>query len=314
MEAQLTVPDQTNSGTAAAQKQERLDRFKDRGFFVYDDSVEDTCLGLETPYDRVTGLPLPILPSEPLYPNSDTRLTDYHHHFHPRIKLIDPRNSIIGPNEKRLLKGDDGNIAVRMSRGQDLPRWQHEQYHKYFAGPGLPGTRADKFMTSLLACAGVIPDQAIKFTKQGPEIVTLGTDEQQLVAQSLRHEGAQRSDMGRFYRNCIGFFFANYTLEQSIDDVVTERVIDQFLSAPNDHRRKELGNLILSHAIDHSVEPVRVLHNEYRKNGLIVRRPTELTSIVTDYFTRDRRKDYISAIELKLMTGSHLPTGLMGVA
>lgn len=244
--------------------------------------------GYESPVDQVTGIPLSILPIEnrKQYPNT---FQDYHHLNYPRLQL---------------LNGSDADEALRYSRGQDLERWLHERAHRFLAGPAFPRARSQMFTSIVLACAKVVPRAAIDLTDDRTPVVRYDlTDEEYLsVVRTIRHEGEQAGDRGRFFRNRIGIFFANYALEQSIDQLVSRRVIDEFLLTKDGARRKTLGNLMIREAVAMSLEPVLPVHKQLRQNGLIQRRPTDLRALVADYFVRSRRPDYFLALKQKLIT------------
>lgn len=253
--------------------------YVERGFRAFEGDVEDRCLGLETPVDEETGLPLPILVVDPPNNRANTWFVDYHHHFHARARYVED--------------GNDALMAVRMSRGQDLPRWLHEHYHGYFAGPKPPASREAAFRTCVLACAGVVPRQALDFGgNRGPFIRFASDRELRNLPKTIHREGTQRKDMGKTQRDHIGKFFAAYAIEQSIQEIVSQRVIDQFLFTPDKHTRAQLGNLILRKAIEVSVEPVRPLYLSLRRRGLMRQVVAEPQQIVDAYFTQSKRHDY----------------------
>ena len=95
------------------------------GFLFRSLNRDPNSVGLATPLDELTGLPLPIVISEAKHGSSNAK-PDFHHHFHP---------------ERDLTNADDAMLALRKSRGQNLPRWIHEHHHKYFAGPEFPESR-----------------------------------------------------------------------------------------------------------------------------------------------------------------------------
>ncbi len=244
-------------------------------------------MGLATPTDELTGLPLPILIIDPPEKSANTSFVDYHHHYHPA---------------RDLETAGDAELALRRSRGQHLPRWLHEHYHTYFAGPEFPESRQDVFSRVVLACAGVVPRKAIDFSGfNGPKLVEIWDDSRfQRIHTSIKHEGEKRSGSRNFYRSQIGVFFANYAIEQSFEDVVSDKVIDQFLSTKDPQRRKILGNLMLREAIDLSIAPVIPLHTSLKKEGIVRRRKTDLRDLIKDYFVRSRQADYYQAIDQKL--------------
>lgn len=285
-----------DQSTAAAQHEQFLSQrtlgLLSEGFVMRSSSRDPCSVSLATPKDELTGLPLPIIITDPFHGNSNSTFVDYHHSFHPARDLI---------------HGDDAQVALRRSRGQNLPRWLHEHYHKYFAGPEFPESREEIFGTVVLACAGVVPRQAIFFggNEGAPKIVNLRESvTRQIVVKSVRHEAEKREQPLDYYRAQIGMFFANYAIEQSIEEVVSSRVIDEFLYTNQRNRRQELGNLLLREGIKMSVEPLVPVHNELKKEGLIARRQSDLTARVQDFFVRSRRKDYHIALEKKWLAAA----------
>lgn len=254
--------------------------------FVLRSTSRDPCsVGLATPKDELTGLPLPIVISEPRFRSANTEFSDFHHSFHP---------------ERDMIHASDDLLALRRSRGQKLPRWLHEHYHKYFAGPEFPKSRQETFATVVLACAGVVPERAIDFDMNGPKIITPRSGvQEQILVKSVRHEADKNSSHNNIYRAQIGMFFANYAIEQSIQEVVSEKVIEEFLHTNHDVRRRQLGNLMLKEGIKLSIEPILPIHAELKKQGRIKRRQTDLHARVHDFFVRSRRKDYFAALDKK---------------
>lgn len=257
-----------------------------KGFNFRECSRDPTSYGLMTPVDELTGLPLPIVITAAPHKNANTRFSDYHHHFHP---------------ERDLIHADDASLALRRSRGQYLPRWLHEHYHHYFAGPEIPNSRKETFAAVVLACAGVVPKRAIDFSGNGPKTVEIADQQTyQRVVDSIKHEGEKTSVSSSIFRAQIGIFFANYAIEQSFEEVVSQRVINEFLETSDVSRRKVLGNLMLRDAIHLSIEPIVPIHKLTRKEGTLPKRKTDLSELIKDFFVRSRRPQYYQAIENKL--------------
>ena len=248
---------------------------------------DQSSYSLATPVDELTKIPLPILVIDPPHKTANVDFWDYHHHFHP---------------EKDLIQVDDATLALRRSRGQYLPRWLHEHYHHYFAGPELNYSREQIFQTVVLACAGVVPRKALDFSGyQGPTVVEI-TDEDtyQTLADTIKHEGERSSSIGGLARAQIGVFFANYAIEQSFENVVSQKVIGEFLNTRDTVRRKVLGNLMLREAIQLSIEPIRLTDKRLREEGIMRKRKTDLSELIKDYFVRSRHPEYYQAIDRKL--------------
>ena len=250
-------------------------------------SLDPKSMGLAVPLDELTGLPLPIMGVDSPPEGSNTSFSDYHHHYHP---------------ERDLMNADDALLALRRSRGQYLPRWLHEHYHKFFAGPELPETREQTFAAVVLACAGVVPRKAIDFSSlDGPRIVEMDDNHQySKVLNTVAHEGERKLRSGSFSRAQIGMFFANYAIEQSFENVIRPSLIDEFLSTQSMDRRKVLGNLMLSTAVGLSVEPVIPVHQALKKHNIARKRKTDLPQLIKDFFVSHRRPDYYAALDRKL--------------
>jgi hypothetical protein len=234
-----------------------------------------------TPTCEISGLPLPILPTEP-----DARALslyeDYHHHFHPR--------------KSPELKGIDGK-ALRYSRGQLIARYLHTRYHQLFEGPSLPATREEKFRSTVLACAGVVPRQAIDLSREGEyRIVTLSNRQfEQLAApRSIYVERAFSPTHAYYKRRTIGRFFAVYAMQQNVRQAVSDHVIEQFLDPGAEAgRKKELGNFILKEALGMSLEHLIPVHEDLKGEGYITpERQMPLQTIVQKFFTKDFFPDY----------------------
>ncbi len=258
------------------------------GFLFRGVNRDPNSVGLATPLDEFTGLPLPVVISEPKNKSSNAKI-DFHHHFHP---------------ERDLIHADDAMLALRRSRGQNLPRWIHEHHHKYFAGPEFPESRKDTFASVVLACAGVVPRKAIDYSGkyETPRIVEVWDNSQyQKIVSSIKHEAQDKNKISRrIARAEIGKFFANYAIEQSFEDVISSTEIDEFLNTTNPIKRKELGNRMLGAAIRMSVEPVIPIHRALKKESIARKRKVELPAIVKDYFIPSKRPDYFIAIDEKL--------------
>ena len=264
----------------------RLGSYVGRGFTLAEVDAEINFAGLETPTNRRTGLPLPIVIVDPPSRKANTSFWDFHHNFHP----------------ERHTARDDGSRAVRMSRGQDLPRWLHEHYHQFFSGPQLPKTRQAQFRTCVLACAGVIPHSVIDFGGcDGPRVRRATHREYKLLTETVHYEGRNRKDGGQSQRNKIGKFFASYALEQNIRDAVSESVIDQFMFTQDKRLRKKLGNKMLKVAMNVAVDPVRPLYQDLRHDGQITGNINDPWKVVSRYFVERRLADYHQALYDRLV-------------
>ncbi len=245
---------------------------------------------LETPSCEVTGLPLPIYPSEPPK-GARFGFHDFNHHFHPGKEL-----------EKSGLSGK----ALRHSRGQDVPRALHDRYHDIFYGPAVPETESERFRLTILACAGVLPRKAIDLSRPREfEVIDLTeTEHHEFAQQELVHiERPNREDNRVKIRNTIGKFIACYALKQDISGAISERVVDEFIHRiDSPERKKELGNFILRQAVGVALEPVIEAHDMAKQAGLAPAAAASKKSInITRYFFMSNRlSDYHGEIAERL--------------
>lgn len=246
---------------------------------------------LQTPTCEVTGLPLPIRPSEPPK-GARFGFHDYHHHFHP---------------EKKLTNDNLSSLALRYSRGQDVPRSLHDRYHDIFDGPPIPKSESDRFTLTILACAGVIPRVAIDLSEpRTHQVLELSDKEHQILAdnQVTHIETATRPDNRQKIRNTIGRFIACYALDQDISSIISDRVVDEFVHHSTDIlRKKELGNFILREAVGHALDPVVSVHNIAKQEGLTPSHTHRQKSktIASTFFTRNRLPDYHAELTNRLV-------------
>lgn len=252
---------------------------------------------IPTPICDVTRLPLPILPTEP-----DTRarflFEDFHHHFHPRLS---PELS------------DLAGRALRYSRGQDIVRELHNRYHALFLGPQLPTNEEDKFRLTVLACAGVMPREAIDLSRSGHYRKVVLSEEEYAwfgESRSIHIDRAYKPDHGYYKRRAIGRFFAAYALKQNVREVVSDRVVGEFTDdKTNPERKKELGNLILREALGMSIDGILPLHRDLKAEGYILPgKVMGLPELLSKFFRRQYYPDYYSEMARLLGAGNTLQT------
>jgi hypothetical protein len=275
---------------------------------------------LSTPYDKLTGMPLPIFVT-PRVLDDAGEYVDFHHHFHPKnhislgfITSNDPERPSKGKdysdmNEEEKVLWLEGK-AVRNSRVQIVPEYLHGRYHDLLAGSPLPQTRAEKFTAAVLACAGVMPRRAIDLSKKGDyQEVDLTDRQHRFLAGSKRLHFAGAHEGGEFEairRDRIGRFFAEYAIERSAQDLIDDSLIDEFLHSTDTTARKKLGRSILEMAIDDSVASLIPIHEEAGKEGMLRRRRTHLSNVVTRFFIPSKFADYQRPLEHALKTSSGL--------
>jgi hypothetical protein len=262
--------------------------------------------GIEAaPLDELTQLPLPVLVSGSDYyqDNGSQRSSNYHHHFHPQ-KSIELGYTAEGVRLPRNNPGRIEGFALRYSRGQDLPIWLHDRYHKIFLGPQLPQTTEEKFTAVVLACAGVVPREALDlYTPDAYRKSTLDNKQHEFIRRRIYFEGAaSRAKSSK--RNHIGKFIADHALQSSLAEVMTEsdvrKKVNEFLRPRSETQRFNAGKIILRHVVDASVAELIPIHKEAKKEGMVKRNRKELGEIVLKFFTVDRFQDYFDPLEDKL--------------
>lgn len=228
------------------------------------------------PTDPMTGLPYPILPVN-LPPKVDRDCqTNYHHHFYFRTDRdlesdLRPNGFMVRTPEDIPLEFISG-LAVRMSRGQILAVGTHDEAHKRFrAGPEPPRNQADKFRIAALASASVTSQFALDFTRSpGQELVRMKRDEMEYFFESgsLIAEKHHIDRPAQHRKAVIGSFFLRYAAAQNLTHI-TNKVVDEFLNTTDARRRIELGGLILSQAVDQSIEPILPIYASLNTLGIV---------------------------------------------
>lgn len=234
---------------------------------------------------------MPILPSEPPKVEARFDFEDYHHHFHPR-------------NDERL-RG--AGIALRYSRGQIIHRTLHNRYHALFLGPPIPEEDSAVYRLSVLACAGVVPRQAIDLSQKGQfETVDIPRDiyVQLTSHKSIGIEKAHKYDGNMHVRKTLGRFFAMYAVRQHIcsSPKVSQKVIEEFIDeATSPERKKELGNFILKEALGYTVDELAPLEQKIDDEGFRARETRRpLISVVRRFTTKEIFPEYHPVIGERL--------------
>jgi hypothetical protein len=260
-----------------------------------------------TPKDEVTSLPLAVLMhSDDFYAvRRDNQLpVNFHHHFHPKISPelgYDEKNQKLTSGSAERIEG----IAVRQSRGQMMPRWLHTRYHNTFSGPELPGDSKAKFTAVVLACAGVVPRQAISLYEIGGyDVVDLSDKEHDFIRRRIHFEGAESAKARYNKKDNIGKFLARYAIDNTLEGLLNESDIkakvDQFLVPKSESARREAGRFILEHAVDASVASLIDLHQRATEEGMVKKSRRKLGEVVLKYFPEWRFFDYLDPLEDRL--------------
>lgn len=256
-----------------------------------------------TPRDELSKLPLPVFVRRRNYSLSDN---DYHHAFHPRKSLdlghvypdivqtedLDMKNFL----EDLELEGK----AVRYSRGQLLPKRLHQRYHDIFAGPELPISTTEKFGSVVLSLSGVVPRQAIYLTRSGDyQVRGLSNSHYNFLNDSSRmyHEDAHKENASAFKREWFGRFFAKFALEQSLTEIISESVINEFLRSSDEIRKRTLGNTMLEAALNTSLDTLTPVYREARREGMVLNPLIEPFSVVPRFITERTALEFHQSLE-----------------
>jgi len=203
-------------------------------------------------------------------------------------------------NDSRRVEG----FALRYSRGQDLPIWLHDRYHEIFLGPHLAQTTEEKFTAVVLACAGVVPREALDlYTPDAYRKIALDNKQHEFIRRRIYFEGAaSRAKSSK--RNNIGKFIAEHALQSSLAEVMTEhdvrKKVNEFLRPRSEAQRYDAGKVILRHVVDASVAELIPIHKEAKKEGMVRHNRKGLGEIVLKFFTVDRFQDYFDPLEDQL--------------
>lgn len=205
---------------------------------------------------------------------------------------------------------DQAGAALRYSRVQRVPRWLHERKHDVHYPGGvehLPSNDQDKFGLTVLACAGYTSPFALDVRGSSPKLVRMSQDTYEFVkGRRQLHVETRRDEVlhyrtQRYAKRKIGLFFAEYVKQQDISSL-DESTIDEFLHARNQEVRRRLGNVILGHAMEVAVSPIKPTYREAMNAGLVrpsVRHPMK---VIVDLFPKDKWPDYHKSLESKFAT------------
>lgn len=237
-------------------------------------------VGLETPVDSLTNIPLPLLTThEPAF--APVRKPDLHHAFHPR--------------RSPELQGIAG-LALRECRVQVTKYYtHHNEYHHEFYGPPLPQTDEEKFQLVVLAAAGYIPEQAITF----------GRDSSPHTVHMPAYIRERMWKTNRIHINNLGYvkqFLQGYVLDQDLSSI-NESTIDEFLHTQQEDRRWELGCEFLGVGVRQATEPLKELYKEAKGAAYLPpeRARTASRFVLGSLGMRRQRKNILEAMRNKFL-------------
>ncbi|MEI6237445.1 MAG: hypothetical protein WCP03_02485 [Candidatus Saccharibacteria bacterium] len=241
-----------------------------------------------TPVDELTGLPLPILPTNEL-PNG-VELPVYlnpHHHFHPK--------------KAKLIRNPEEGGFLRNSRIQILPRWIHNQYHDIYRGPKIDKDEQKRLLLGIFAVVGYLPKYAIdapESAKRDEDVIVEIEDDlyRQMIDKTLLKSEATKS---KERRDRVCAYMMRVVLDQDVN-IIDQLVIEQFLDTKNDNTRLEIGRLIINNLIEQSTEPIEPIYKQvYRKNMVRKRNIRQASGVIREV-TCPQHQRYISDLETKV--------------
>lgn len=273
--------------------------------------TEETLLAKEKrrmPTDPTTGLPfviLPIVESGDLRPDND--LVNYHHHFynrrHPDLEGDLSLAEDVLANLNELDLQTIAGFAVRMSRGQLLPKEVHWMVHDmYKVGPVLPHTLDEKFETVVKACSGIVPRYAIDVTAPIKDrFVYMDNALFQEVANPklLCTERVYFDRPANHRRRVIGNFLLRYAISQDLTHI-SSKVVTSFLSPKNELERICTGNYILKEAMRACVEPIAGRFEELHYFGMVQPGKTSVHTAIRKFIHPERTSELYPALKAQL--------------
>ena len=215
--------------------------------------------GLEqTPSDKLSGLPLPILPFK------SASETSWHHHAHPRndMSLKKGGGMVVRTVRLQQVEGPSGAAIFNRNGKVDAKYGPHQRYHLFYGGPVLPTSKKEQFEYSVWASAGYVPTEALDVRGDSPEKVLMTPEQIRLL---------QDRDLKVSDYSLLSAFLKEYLFEQDLSHVNDQR-IDEFVTTTDDKRKRFLGHWLLAQASEVATEPLDPPYREAYKVGLV--RPT----------------------------------------
>ncbi len=199
---------------------------------------------LVTPVDY-TGLPYCFAPHENIpppvqqgMPNTELH-ADWNHMF-PKYE--------VQTSTSPALQDEISRMALQGCRVQwTLFDQHHGIYNPWFLGPPQPQNDAQLFQTVIMATAGYIPEGAIDFSHNQPQITTLTKEERMFLWQS--------GQVRVYDPVAVRKFMFRYVLQEDVDHI-HESALDEFLHTVNPEKRVHLAHCIAAKIVERAVEPV----------------------------------------------------------
>lgn len=298
---------------------------------------------LTTPLDRLSGIPLPILPRE-LLPAEDPEFANWHHPWHPSSapELQTLGGKALRHSRVQLVRATDHNMGDR-KRGKLT-------YHDFYSGPPIPADEAAQFIAVIAACAGYIPERAIDLSGSEPREVIMTAEQAALLRTPAAPLKLSNQDMlslrkraAKAYKKQInptltrnqyiaqtveevtlreerqrGFnfhhmayryepvrdFLRDYVLRQSLDHLRGNK-IDQFLNTSDQEKKARLGTWLLALAAGKAAHDVQPVYRQLKQeNRLHPNMPTDARVLLWFKLGNPlQRASLISDFETRLREG-----------
>jgi hypothetical protein len=239
------------------------------------------------PTDPIIEMPHPLL----VYDVEPDEPWNYDHMFFPR---------------RSPLLQDLGGVAVRRCYGQHIPIRIHMLKNRCFDAVDLPQNEDEQFRTVVKGFAGVVSRWAIdmRLALRGKEDPLVYMDDevfrQTTNRFSMYHQHARRAVGDRYVRREVGRFMVDYALRSNLRDLVSDRVVGEFLGTRNPLRRTELGNHIINQALRARLDPIAPEVTELRRLGLVQEGRPGIWELPGKLIRRTEKREYHDLLAMRL--------------
>lgn len=194
----------------------------------------------EVPLDGILEAPLPIWidPSFNHFENlPEHQQREDEHHIWYRRKDYDFYCYIQNTSRDELAKRKAlAYYALRSSRVQRLPRWDHDLWHKIYGSPRRPVSELHIFAATTLLAAKYLPDRAVSFNHVGTQLtVGLPLERRQQI---WKQEAVYPADI-----DVVRRYLLRYIVAKGLDPNAS--VIDEFVHAGELAARIEKGAALI---------------------------------------------------------------------
>lgn len=211
----------------------------------------------EVPLDEIIKAPLPIWVDQSFQHFENVpwhqRREDEHHIWYQR-KDYDFYHRVqrLSTDEHAKRKAL-AYYALRSSRVQRLPRWDHDLWHKTYGVPQRPVNELHIFAATTLLAAGYLPDRAVSFNRLGTQLtVGLSLERRQQI---WKQEAVYPADAGVVRR-----YLLQYIVAKGLDPDAHE--INEFIRADGIEQRIDSGASLIRTASRGATERIGGVYNE----------------------------------------------------